>query len=184
MHLQPREAMKHDGALFDLVARRFRSLAAEMGCVLMCLSTALVCQRSWADTFILPTEKDFGFYVQLDWRGAAALAETRISTGERGQSLESKSLRLDPGDAQMRAMLSSIFTDLEQATKQAECHALVLMVICRNTADLMIRSRASGLAGSDVFRSESGYIWCLDGLAGSGACKDTKPVESARKDSK
>ncbi|MDP9932869.1 hypothetical protein [Variovorax paradoxus] len=142
-----------------------------------CLSLAAIacCACASAETFVLPIEEDAGFVVETDWRGHTSLAETRLSTGERSAAFQSQGRveALDMRQAGDREILEAIFSD---AGGRAECQALALLVLCRKTRGLAIKVRSS----SEAFVSKTGFLWCIDGLAGRGGCKETAPESSAR----
>jgi hypothetical protein len=153
---------------------RKRSVAFLIGCIAF-----LIGQNSVAEEFRFLVEKDAGFCLELDWKGRSGMSECQISTGERGDPMPIN-LRLDPSDKDAKSALSAIFVDADKASVQAECVLAVLVVICRNTKELAVKARSIQGSASDAFVSTTGFVMCIDGLSGPGACRDVVPVTNTK----
>ncbi len=139
----------------------------------------VVSSPCWAQAFFMPDEKDrdAGSYLELDWAtGISKSADMRLSTGEQSAVLEGPATVLDWNDKESRDLLKKVFADADLAKARAECRLTMLLVLCRSVKGLHIAARQTQGSSSPAFQAKEDFVICIDGLAGSGACMDTKPI--------
>jgi hypothetical protein len=143
------------------------------------LMASAFCVSASAETFVVAVEQDAGFVLETEWKDKVSLFESRLSTGERAlPPLVSPAIWLKVQEREHRETLASIFVDTERAGAQAECQMNVLFVICRKAQDLAIKARDFSVSKSNAFISKPGYVACIDGMSGRGACREVAPVST------